>query len=292
MVRGERGHHLVRPAQNDLERRIGFKRCCDTFEHDGGRVVAAHSVNCKNGSGKRLGRSARSGQLARFPSQGELLSGRRDCTHLVKKPPVRAQGRTEMGGSRLAYVKKLGRTRRARKPLFGLDNFAVLVEAAVRAHAMRKLHFAALRAHGTRRCVDAVVSAATVWGACTTRFCLGTAQSLFVKHRRISEPPAYHWVNTRRDMIAKRKRTAQGLCARFHLGLPHIMRRKIADTATKQGRAPFAQRAPSPIRSRREPRPHHIEALPQARRLAGRATPRTFLQIRRHKLDFGKRRAG
>ena len=172
MVRGERGHHLVRPAQNDLERRIGFKRCCDTFEHDGRRVVAAHGVNCKNGSGKRLGRSARSGQFARFPSQGELLSGRRDCTHLVKKPPVRAQGRTEMGGSRLAYVKKLGRTRRARKPLFGLDDFAVLVEAAVRAHAMRKLHFAALRAHGTRRCVDAVVSAATSMGACTTRFLL------------------------------------------------------------------------------------------------------------------------
>ena len=105
VVRGERGHHLVGPAQNDFERRVGLKRGCDAFEHDAGRVVAAHSVNCENGSGKRLGRSTSGGQFARFPSQGELLSGRRDCTHLVKKPPVRAQGRTEMGGSRLAYVR-------------------------------------------------------------------------------------------------------------------------------------------------------------------------------------------
>ena len=29
----------------------------------------------------------------------------------------------------------------------------------------------------------------------------------------------------------------------------------------------------------------------RSRRLAGRAAPRTFLQIRRHKLDLGKRRA-
>lgn len=64
--------------------------------------------------------------------------------------------------------------------LLRLDNFAVLVEAAVRAHAMRKLDLAALRAHGTRGRRDLVVGAATGVGAARPILRLGTAMILYL----------------------------------------------------------------------------------------------------------------
>ena len=56
--------------------------------------------------------------------------------------------------------------------LFGFDNLAVLVVAAVRAHAMRELGLAALGANAARGRIDAVMGAAAGMGA-------DTAHSLF-----------------------------------------------------------------------------------------------------------------
>ena len=50
------------------------------------------------------------------------------------------------------------------------DDLTVLVVAAVRAHAMRKLRFAALRANGTRGSSDFVVSAAAGMSAGAAHF--------------------------------------------------------------------------------------------------------------------------
>ena len=59
--------------------------------------------------------------------------------------------------------------------LLGFDNLTVLVEAAVAANAVRKLHFAALRANGTSRSCHPVVNAATCMSAgaahLTLRYC-------------------------------------------------------------------------------------------------------------------------
>ena len=55
--------------------------------------------------------------------------------------------------------------------LLGFDDLTVLVETAARAYAMRKLHFAALRANGASRSADAIVSA-------TTSMSAGAASSL------------------------------------------------------------------------------------------------------------------
>lgn len=59
--------------------------------------------------------------------------------------------------------------------LLGLHDLAILVVTAARAHAMRKLGFATLRAHGTRSGGNAVVGAAAAVDACTTltllRYC-------------------------------------------------------------------------------------------------------------------------
>ena len=52
-----------------------------------------------------------------------------------------------------------------RNPLFGLDDLTILVVATVRAHAMRKLHLAALRANAAGGSIDAVMGAATLMGA-------------------------------------------------------------------------------------------------------------------------------
>ena len=52
-----------------------------------------------------------------------------------------------------------------RNPLFGLDDLTVLVVATVRAHAMRKLHLAALRANAAGGSIDAVMGATTLVGA-------------------------------------------------------------------------------------------------------------------------------
>ena len=59
--------------------------------------------------------------------------------------------------------------------LLRLDDLAVLVETAVRAHAMRKLSLAALRADGTGRGCDFVVSGTTGMSAGAAHFYLGTA---------------------------------------------------------------------------------------------------------------------
>ena len=56
--------------------------------------------------------------------------------------------------------------------LLGLDDLAVLVETAVAANAMRKLHFAALRANGTGGSCDLVVDAATSMSASAAHFTL------------------------------------------------------------------------------------------------------------------------
>ena len=56
--------------------------------------------------------------------------------------------------------------------LLRLDDLAVLVEAAVRAHAVGKLSLAALRAHGTGRGCDLVVGATTCMSAGAAHFLL------------------------------------------------------------------------------------------------------------------------
>jgi hypothetical protein len=58
----------------------------------------------------------------------------------------------------------------AKELLLSRDNLAILVEAAVRAHAMRKLNFAALRANRTRGSSDFVVSAAAGMSAGAAHF--------------------------------------------------------------------------------------------------------------------------
>ena len=59
--------------------------------------------------------------------------------------------------------------------LLGFDNLTVLVEAAVAANTVRKLHFAALRANGTSRSCHPVMNAATCMSAgaahLTLRYC-------------------------------------------------------------------------------------------------------------------------
>ena len=59
------------------------------------------------------------------------------------------------------------KSKRAR--LCGFDNLAVAIEAAVGAHTMRQLGFAALRAHRTRRCGNLVVFGTAGVVASTTR---------------------------------------------------------------------------------------------------------------------------
>ena len=56
--------------------------------------------------------------------------------------------------------------------LLRLDDLAVLVEAAVRAHAVGKLSLAALRADGTGRGCDFVVSGTTGMSAGAAHFLL------------------------------------------------------------------------------------------------------------------------
>ena len=59
-----------------------------------------------------------------------------------------------------------------RTALLGLDDLAILVVATVRAHAMRQLDLAALRAHAARGCIDTIMSGPAGMGA-------DTAHSLF-----------------------------------------------------------------------------------------------------------------
>jgi hypothetical protein len=49
--------------------------------------------------------------------------------------------------------------------LFGLDDLAALIEAAIRANAMRELRLAALRAYRMRRRIDTVVKGTAPVGA-------------------------------------------------------------------------------------------------------------------------------
>jgi hypothetical protein len=56
--------------------------------------------------------------------------------------------------------------------LLGFNNLTVFVVTTAGAHAMRKLHFATLRANGAGRSANAIVSAATSMSA-------GAASSLF-----------------------------------------------------------------------------------------------------------------
>jgi hypothetical protein len=65
------------------------------------------------------------------------------------------------------------------KRLLGLEDFAILVVAAVRAHAMRKLHLAALRANGTGRRSDAIVCATTGTSRHTTLALFRNCHDLF-----------------------------------------------------------------------------------------------------------------
>ena len=73
------------------------------------------------------------------------------------------------------------------KNLFGFDDFAILVEAAVRANAMRKLDLSALRANAASRRIDAVMGAATSVGANTThalfRYCHLYSPSICASYR-------------------------------------------------------------------------------------------------------------
>ena len=57
--------------------------------------------------------------------------------------------------------------------LLRLDDFAVLVVAAIAANIMRALGGAALRAHGARRDGGLVVGAAACVGDCSTSLSLG-----------------------------------------------------------------------------------------------------------------------
>ena len=79
VLRGERRNHLVRPAQDDLELGVGFKRRSNPLEHDAGGVVATHGINSENGSGECCSLVACDGRFAGFPSHGALLSGRCDA---------------------------------------------------------------------------------------------------------------------------------------------------------------------------------------------------------------------
>ena len=56
--------------------------------------------------------------------------------------------------------------------LIDFDDLAVAIEAAVAAYTVGKLHFAALRAHGTGGRRNLVVGAATGMGAGTAHFAL------------------------------------------------------------------------------------------------------------------------
>lgn len=77
--------------------------------------------------------------------------------------------------------------RPSRVILLGLDDLAVLVETAARAHAMRELGLAALRANGARRCGNAVVGAATCISAgaahLTLRYCHDLSPSYYTSER-------------------------------------------------------------------------------------------------------------
>ena len=70
--------------------------------------------------------------------------------------------------------------------LFGLDDFAVLVVATIRAHTMRKLRLAALRANAACRCVHAVVGATTGTGANAAHALFGYCHLYYSFMRRFS----------------------------------------------------------------------------------------------------------
>lgn len=62
--------------------------------------------------------------------------------------------------------------------LLRLDDLAVAIVAAVAAHTMRKLHFAALRANGAGGRINAVVNGATRTGANATHLLLRYSHDL------------------------------------------------------------------------------------------------------------------
>ena len=76
--------------------------------------------------------------------------------------------------------------------LFGLDDFAVLVVAAIGANTVRELDLATLRAHAASRCVDAVMAAAASMGADTAhalfRYCHCSLSPLTSFTRVVSAP--------------------------------------------------------------------------------------------------------
>ena len=63
------------------------------------------------------------------------------------------------------------------------DDFAALVVAAVRAHAMRELDLAAVRARAARGSVHAIMDAATGMGASTTLFLLRYCHHFLLLHK-------------------------------------------------------------------------------------------------------------
>ena len=88
---------------------------------------------------------------------------------IAKKPPGKPGFRSLACEEALPTSRKGSAALRDRQQLklIDFDDLAVTIEAAVAAHAVGKLHFAALRAHGAGGSRDLVVGAATGMGAGT-----------------------------------------------------------------------------------------------------------------------------
>ena len=174
---------------------------------------------------KRSARDVEAPDIPRAPARGgprgqdrvrqslaASAARRRRAAGLVKKTSRRLARDARRAGR---FSKRAGAPMRRRVALVRLDDFAALVVAAVRAHAVRELHFAALRAHGTRGGVDAVVAAAAGMGAGTARLALGYCMVYLLLEAGRPRPPAMHLLNARTGMVPKHTRRRKLSSAQF-----------------------------------------------------------------------------